>query len=135
VASRQLASRARRAVKEGETPEGLAPSPKVLAVAKRFVAACESGDLDALAAVLAEDAWGAAPAFGRARVVTGLHRVAAGVRLFLGPRSGLRLSVVPLVDEVAVLGTRDAEPVVVVRLLIEGDRVQALRALPVRSER
>lgn len=134
AASRQLASRGRRAVRDGEAPESHDASPQLLRVAERFVAACESGDLDTLAAVLARDVWGAAPGFGRERVVTGIDRVAAGVMRFLGPQSGHALSVVPLGDEVAVLGTRDAEPVLVVRLQVEGDRVQALRAMPVRPD-
>lgn len=135
AASRQLASRARRAVRDGDVPDSDATPPELVVVAERFVSACETGDLESLAGVLASDVWGAATGFGLEQVVTGVDRVARGTMHFLGPEGGVALSVVPLGDEVAVLGTRDAKPAFVVRLLVIGDRVHAIRVLPIDPAR
>jgi len=133
-ASRQLASRARRSVRIGDEPGAYRTSPHLVQVAEQFVAACATGDMKALTKVLAPDAWGAAPAYGRERIVIGGDPVSRGVMHFLGPRRDLQLSVLPLGEEVAVLATREAQPVAVIRLQVDGNQVQALRALPLTDQ-
>jgi RNA polymerase sigma-70 factor (ECF subfamily) len=120
AACRQLASRARRAVRDSG-PDPVAPrvDPDLQDVVERFVAACAGGDLDALARVLHPDVSGWATLGGeRVGSDTGVASVAAGSLHYLGPHSGWRLVPLALDDGMSVVATRDGDPVALIRLLI-----------------
>lgn len=131
AACRQLASRARRGIHRGD-PSGDQPvtPPHLTAVAERFVAACASGDVEGLARVLTPDVAGWATLdLGCVHFASGVDAVSQRLLFFLGPRSGVQLTTIPLHDEVAVLATRRADPVVIARLEVAGDRVRAIRTV------
>lgn len=125
AACRQLASRARRAIRASgsEAAEPTAPPDRRLdQVAERFVTACSNGDVDGLAALLCEDVSGWAMRGGTVlSEVHGVSRVSVLAVSFFGPRS--RWGMVPfgLDDDAAVLITRDGEPAGVLRLIVGED--------------
>jgi RNA polymerase sigma-70 factor, ECF subfamily len=123
-ACRQLASRARRRL-AGAAPVG---PPADHAVARRFIAACASGDQAALVAVLHPDAWGTAE-FGAgvtAPVNHGAPLVAATLLHHLG-RSTMVSHPVPGGPAVLVLlGGRVFGSV---DLTVDGELVTAVRVL------
>jgi len=136
VACRQLASRARRAVRDGgpvprhAEPEG--HDPELRDVVDRFVAACDGGDLDALARTLHPDVAGWATWHGeRVGSDVGAARVAARTLVYLGPDSGWTLTPLPLEDGMGVLAVQDGEPVAVVRLVVDG-RIAAVHSVLLR---
>jgi RNA polymerase sigma-70 factor (ECF subfamily) len=120
AACRQLASRARRAVRDsGPTPVAPPVDPELQGVVETFVAACAGGDLDALARVLHPDVSGWATRGGeRVGSDTGVGPVAAGSLRYLGPHSGWKLAPLALDDGMAVVATRDGDPVALIRLLV-----------------
>ena len=70
---------------------------------------------------------------GLAKAIVGF---AAGVEacsertlFFLGPRSGCLLLPLPLDDDIAVLATREGEPVILIRAEVAGDRIRTLHAV------
>ena len=130
AACRQLASRARRSIREGEAAEAAMVDPAARAVAERFAAACAGGDLRALLRELDPGVSGWATTDGR-RVgfSEGADQVSQRVMFFLGPQSGTELLALPLDGGMAILATRRAEPVAVVRLDVEGDLVRQLHAI------
>lgn len=130
-ACRQLASRARRSIRDSEpsTPR-TAPDPELHAVVESFIAACSGGDLEALARTLHTDVSGWATVDGtRVGFAAGMDAFAERALFFLGPRSGCLLSPLPLDDGTAVVATRDAEPVTLVRLKISDGRIQSMHAV------
>jgi RNA polymerase sigma-70 factor (ECF subfamily) len=130
AACRQLASRARRSIRDGQAAESVAVDPEVVAVAERFAAACAGGDLAALLLELDPGVSGWATVDGR-RVgfAEGAETVAERVLLFLGPQHGVRLLPIPLEGGMAILATRREDPVAVVRLDVEGGRVVRMHAI------
>jgi RNA polymerase sigma-70 factor, ECF subfamily len=130
AACRQLASRARRSIRDGASAAPAPIDPRVAAVAERFAAACAGGDLDALIRELDPDVSGWATVDGR-RVgfAEGIEMVGPRILFFLGPQAGRDLVPIPLEGGVAILASRGADPVAVVRLDIDGDRVRSLHAL------
>ncbi len=130
-ACRQLASRARRAIRDSEpsAPRTVA-DPQLQALVDSFIAASSSGDFAALARTLHPDVSGWATVDGR-RVgfAEGIDAVAARVVFFLGPRSGWLLSPLPLDDGIAVVATRHAEPVALLRLDISDGLVWSMHAM------
>jgi RNA polymerase sigma-70 factor (ECF subfamily) len=130
-ACRQLASRARRSIRDTEpSAPRTAPDPDLQAIAESFIAACAGGDLEALARTLHADVSGWATVDGaRVGFAAGLDTVAERSLFFLGPRSGWLLSTLPLDDGIAVLATRDGEPVAMLRLDISDDLIRALHAV------
>jgi RNA polymerase sigma-70 factor (ECF subfamily) len=131
AACRQLASRARRAVRDSG-PDPVAPrvDPDLQDVVERFVAACAGGDLDALARVLHPDVSGWATLGGeRVGSDTGVERVAAGSLRYLGPHSGWKLAPLVLDEGMAVVATRDGDPVALIRLLIAGGLVTEIHTV------
>jgi len=83
-AARQLASRARRRVRGGDSPESTASLARRRAVAEAFLAASRAGDLQGLLAILDPDvvlhADAAAGPPGRPRELRGAAAVASGAR-------------------------------------------------------
>ena len=92
-ACRQLASRARRHVEANVEPTRFAVEPELHRRAvERFVAACATGDMEALLAVLDEHVDGVAdigpmPAVFRGNAASGAAEVAARALVIFGPRS------------------------------------------------
>lgn len=130
-ACRQVASRARRSIRDSEpSAPRRAPDPDLQAVLERFIAACAGGDLEALARTLHPDVSGWATVDGR-RVgfAAGIDTVAERLLFFLGPRSGWLLSPLPLDDGMAVVATRKGEPVAIARLDISDGLIQALHTV------
>jgi RNA polymerase sigma-70 factor (ECF subfamily) len=86
-AARQLASRARRRVRGGDSPESTASLARRQAVAEAFLAAARAGDLEGLIAILDPDVVLTADAAvvpagaGAPRVLRGSTAVARGARL------------------------------------------------------
>ena len=91
TACRQLASRARRHIRDDVGPARFSVEPADRRrLVDRFMAACVTGDLDGLLAVLDPDVSGQADVggpIGLGPVLRGAERVAAGLLLFLGPES------------------------------------------------
>jgi RNA polymerase sigma-70 factor, ECF subfamily len=91
---RQLARRARQKIADGRPGARFdVESAEHRLVTDKFIAACASGDLNGLLAVLAPDAWGdvdLGPTAAEPRsVVTGAENVAANLLRFWGPGSTL----------------------------------------------
>jgi RNA polymerase sigma-70 factor (ECF subfamily) len=134
AACRQLASRARRAIREsGPTAEAPRTDPELQDVVDSFIAACAGGDLDALARVLHPDVSGWATFHGeRLGFGAGAERVAAGSLRYLGPGSGWTLAPLALDDGMAVVATRDGDPVALIRLLITDGLIAAIHTVLLR---
>ncbi|MDQ4055077.1 MAG: sigma-70 family RNA polymerase sigma factor [Actinomycetota bacterium] len=130
AACRQLASRARRSIRERKAAESTMVDAEARTVAERFAAACAGGDLQALLRELDPGVSGWATVDGR-RVgfAEGADRVAERTLLFLGPQRGTELLALPLEAGMAVLATRRAHPVAVVRLDIEHGKVHRMHAI------
>jgi RNA polymerase sigma-70 factor (ECF subfamily) len=130
-ACRQLASRARRSIRDAEPATAPATSdPELSAVTERFIAACAGGDLAALVRTLHVDVSGWATVDGsRVGFAAGTDTVAQRLLFFLGPRSGWLLSPLPLDDGMAVLATRDGEPTAMLRLDVDGHRIRSMHAV------
>ena len=96
-ACRQLARRARQKITSGQAGPTAAvstsPSAEHRQVTDTFIKACADGDLDALLAVLAPDAWGAidfGPQASPRRVsLVGADRIAPNLLRFWGPPATL----------------------------------------------
>src|SRR5690242_4859772 len=103
---RQLAKRARQKIADGRPGARFdVESAEHRLVTDKFVAACASGDLDGLLAVLAPDAWGDVdfgPAAEPRTVVTGAANVAGNLLRFWGP--GSTLVSYPVGGQPALLG-------------------------------
>ena len=132
AACRQLASRARRAIRdEGATARFVVEPAEQRRVTERFIAACARGDLDGLLAVLDPDVSGEGDvggAVGR-RVVHGAQEVAATLLFFLGPASPTTLLSLPIDGEPGVVALRRDRVAVVFRLTVAGDRVTHIDAI------
>jgi RNA polymerase sigma-70 factor (ECF subfamily) len=130
-ACRQLASRARRSIRGSEpsTPR-TAPDPDLQAVVETFIAACAGGDLEALVRTLHTNVSGWATVDGgQVGFAAGISTVAERLVFFLGPRSGWLLSPLPLDHGMAIVATRDGEPVAMLRLDISDARIQSMHAV------
>lgn len=151
---RQLASRGRRQLRDAAGPPRFSiETSEQRAVTERFIAACTTGDLDALLAVLSPDvsaegedirAWrdllrgwqGAAVDAAswllgpRAKVrrVAKRRAVARGTLRFLGPRLGTTLVSVPTPGDPSVLALLDGKAVALITLTIRDGMIQHLRA-------
>lgn len=140
AACRQLASRARATIRAAEPVAGARTPPRerdLDRVAAGFAAACAEGDLDGLAALLADDVSGWAV---RDEVlldeVRGRDAVAAGATAFFGPRSPWGLVPLALDATPTVLVTRHGEPEGVIRLdLDDHGLIARLRAVLLAGDR
>jgi RNA polymerase sigma-70 factor, ECF subfamily len=134
AACRQLASRARRAIREsGPTADAPRADPELQGVVDSFIAACAGGDLDALARILHRDVSGWATLRGeRVGFDVGAERVAAGSLKYLGPQSGWTLAPLALDDGMAVVATRGGDPVALIRVLITDGLIAAIHTVLLR---
>jgi RNA polymerase sigma-70 factor, ECF subfamily len=122
TACRQLASRARRKVREARDtgPAPVEPAGH-RAATRRFIAACANGDVDELLAVLDPDASGEVDA-RKGLVVRGAERVARNLVRFWA-RPGLVLVSQPWDDGPAVLAFSERKLIGVIGLTIEHERI------------
>jgi RNA polymerase sigma-70 factor (ECF subfamily) len=127
AACRQLASRARRAVRSDVAPDRFSVAPAdQRRVLDRFLAACAAGDLDGLLAVLDPDVDGVADVGGPVgrRVAAGAVTVAALLVRYLGPATGTALLALPgPADEAVLVGRREGEVVLLAILRIRAGRI------------
>jgi RNA polymerase sigma-70 factor, ECF subfamily len=131
AACRQLASRARRSIR-GTDPAAphRAPDPELQAVVERFIAACAGEDLDALARTLHPEVQGWATVDGETiGFAAGIDAVAVRALFFFGPRSGWSLAPLALEDGMALLATRDGEPVAVARVEIRDGLLHSMHSV------
>jgi RNA polymerase sigma-70 factor (ECF subfamily) len=129
---RQLARRARQKIEDsqGGARHDVAPSEHRL-VTEKFIAACATGDLDGLLAVLAPDAWGEVdlgPGDPRTRgVVHGADRVAANLLRFWGPHATLVSH--PVGGDPALLGFIDRVLAGVLVFSMHGEKIQSVHVI------
>jgi RNA polymerase sigma-70 factor, ECF subfamily len=134
AACRQLASRARRQIHSGASPSRFTvETAEQRAVTERFIAACTTGDLEGLLAVLDPDVAGQADIGGPVGLlppVVGQDAVARGTLVFFGPESGMTLLSVPTPGDPSVLALReDGEVFALMTLTIEGGRVAHIHSV------
>jgi RNA polymerase sigma-70 factor, ECF subfamily len=133
AACRQLASRARRQVSSVDNPARFSvESSEQRAVTERFIAACTTGDLDGLLAVLDPDVDGVGDNAGRGgpvRPIVGRDAVARGAMRYIGPESGTALVSVPTPGDPSVLAVRGGEVLAIVTLTVRDGRVAHIDAV------
>jgi RNA polymerase sigma-70 factor (ECF subfamily) len=130
AACRQLASRARRAIRLDE-PRGVAHERGADdLVAERFIAACAGGDLGELLAVLDPEVAGEATLLGAGPITAQSGRVHVAGRLLalFGPTTGRRLLPVPLEGSPGLVAMDGANVVAVVRLEVVDGLVHHIRS-------
>ena len=128
-ACRQLATRARRKIAEGQGARADVASAEHRLVTEKFIAACANGDLDGLLAVLAPDAWGdidLGPEGPAREVVHGAAQIAANLLRFWGPA---RLVSQPLAGQPALLGFRDRDLAGVLVLGMRGELIESVHVI------
>jgi RNA polymerase sigma-70 factor (ECF subfamily) len=129
---RQLARRARQKIEDGQGGARFdIGAAEHRLVTEKFIAACASGDLDGLLAVLAPDAWGdieLGPGDPRARgVVHGAERVARNLLRFWGPHATLVSH--PVGGDPALLGFIDRALAGVLVFTMRGETIQAVHVI------
>ena len=128
AACRQLASRARRTITENVDGPGRfrVESAEQRLVTERFIAACTTGDLGGLLAILDPDVDGVADVGGSVGVVTvtGPADVAAAALRFLGPDSATILLSLPADQEAGVVAVRDGRAVSLLALRVRHGRIR-----------
>jgi RNA polymerase sigma-70 factor, ECF subfamily len=131
AACRQLAARARRTIASDVGGSRFrVESAEQRRVTEQFIAACTTGDLDGLLAILDPDVAGWADLGGGvSRSETGATPVAAGVLRYLGPNSSTTLLSLPAADEAGVVALRDGRIVTIVTLSVREGRIEHIDAL------
>jgi len=130
-ACRQLAKRARQKIAEGQ--QGIrfdVASAEHRLVTEKFIAACATGDLDGLLAVLAPDAWGdvdLGPGVPPLGVVHGAEAVAGNLLRFWGPEAVLVSH--PIAGQPALLGFRGRDLAGVLVFGMRGDLIQSVHVI------
>ncbi len=127
AACRQLAARARRAIATDAGPSRFrVEPPEQRRVTEQFIAACTTGDLDGLLAILDAEVAGEADVGGRVGTVTvtGRSAVATMAMRFLGPDSATTLLSLPGGDEAGVVAARDGQVVSLLSLTVRNGRVE-----------
>ena len=129
---RQLARRARQKIADGRPGTRFdVESAEHRLVTGKFIAACASGDLNGLLAVLAPDAWGDVdfgPTAAEPRsVVTGAQNVAANLLRFWGPSSTLVSQSVG--GQPVLLGFHGRALAVLLVLRMRGGQVEAVHVI------
>jgi RNA polymerase sigma-70 factor (ECF subfamily) len=129
---RQLAKRARQKI--ADSPRGArfdVEAAQHRLVTDTFIAACASGDLDGLLAVLAPDAWGdidLGSAVTEPRsVVTGAENVAANLLRFWGP--GSTLVSYPAGGQPALLGFHGRTLAALLVLRMRDEQIEAVHVI------
>jgi RNA polymerase sigma-70 factor (ECF subfamily) len=137
-ACRQLASRARRAIRSGDDASTPVPAstPEQDAVVERFIAACRGGDLAALMEVLDPDAVGDAVLVGVGPFAhaQGRDEVAARLARLFGPPIAIRLVPWRVEGQPAMFGYARSGVRAVVRLWITDGRVEKIKAFVLRPD-
>lgn len=130
VACRQLARRARQKTSQQPAGRTTVTAAEHRQVSERFIAACSTGDLDGLIAVLAPDAWGAvdlgAESARRPQVTTGGAQVARNLLRFWG---GATFASLPVNGQPAVLGFRGRRLDGVLVFTVDGDLITSVTAI------
>ena len=131
AACRQLAARARRTVSADVGPTRFRVEPaEQRQVTEQFIAACTTGDLDQLLAILDPEVDGWADLGGGVfRSDAGAHRVATGLLRYLGPSASTTLLSLPAVGEAGVIALRDGRIVTIVTLTVREGRIEHIEAL------
>ena len=128
---RQLAKRARQKIADGRPGARFdVESAEHRLVTDKFIAACASGDLGGLLAVLAPDAWGdvdLGPAAEPRPVITGAENIAASLLRFWGPGSTLVSH--PVGGQPALLGFHGRALAALLVLRMRGDQVEAVHVI------
>jgi RNA polymerase sigma-70 factor (ECF subfamily) len=122
-ACRQLASRARRALKAESAAGRFVVEPaEQREVTERFIRACTTGDVDGLLAVLAPDVDGTGDVTAGGRpgrtTVAGAQRISRGVMAYLGPRQGPTLLSMPVGDRAGVVALQDGDVAAIILLSV-----------------
>jgi RNA polymerase sigma-70 factor (ECF subfamily) len=130
-ACRQLAVRARQKIAAGQAGSrvGVTAAEHRL-VTERFIAACATGDMAGLLAVLAPGAWGQVDlgaGLAEPGVVTGAEHVAANLLRYWGP--GAALVSLPGGEQPALLGFRGRVLAGVLLLQLRGPAIEAVQVI------
>jgi RNA polymerase sigma-70 factor (ECF subfamily) len=137
-ACRQLASRARRAIRSGDdTPMTVrSVAPEQDAVVERFIAACRGGDLAALMEVLDPGVVGDAVLVGVGPFAHAEGRDEVAVRLarLFGPPIAIRLVPWRVEGQPAMFGYARSGVRAVVRLWVTNGRVDKIKAYVLRPD-
>lgn len=127
AACRQLASRARRtiATNVGGPARFRVESAEQRQATEQFIAACTTGDLEGLLAILDPDVAGVADVGGRVGTVTvtGRDAVARQTLRFLGPDSSTTLVSLHGGEEAGIVALRDGQIVTLIALAVRDGRV------------
>ena len=131
AACRQLAARARRAITADVGRSRFqVDSAEQRLLTEQFIAACTTGDLDGLLAILDPDVDGWADLGGGAfRRDAGPSSVATGLLRYLGPSSSTTLLSLPAMGEAGVVAVRDGRIITVVMLTVREGRIEHIEAL------
>ena len=129
-ACRQLARRARQKIAAGQPGVRFdVAAAEHRAVTEKFIAACASGDLAGLLAVLAPDAWGdidLGPDGPPRDVVRGAAQIARNLLKFWGPAT---LVSQPVAGQPALLGSRDHDLAGVLVLGMRGELIESVHVI------
>jgi len=129
-ACRQLARRARQKIAAGQPGVRFdVAAAEHRAVTEKFIAACASGDLAGLLAVLAPDAWGdidLGPDGPPRDVVRGAAQIARNLLKFWGPAT---LVSQPVAGQPALLGFRDHNLAGVLVLGMRGELIESVHVI------
>jgi RNA polymerase sigma-70 factor (ECF subfamily) len=138
AACRKLASRARRTIR-ADAGDGrfTVESTEQRRAMDQFAAACTTGDLDGLLAVLDPDVSGVVDlggAIGRRPPVEGRDRVATTTLRFYGPDSSTTLLSLPLAGGAGIVAVRDGSVFALITLRVHGDVIGHLHGVidPIR---
>jgi RNA polymerase sigma-70 factor (ECF subfamily) len=133
VAVRQLASRARRAIRRDRLPATASPRADTRehdVVVERFIAACAGGDIGALVAVLDPEVDGHAELLGFGPIADATGRPAVAQRLIglFGPDSGSHLVPVTVEGEAGFVAYVRGRLAALVRLQTDNGVIRHMRA-------
>jgi RNA polymerase sigma-70 factor (ECF subfamily) len=137
AACRQLASRARRTISADVGPSRFhLESAEQRHLTEQFIAACTTGDIDGLLAILDPDVAGVADVGGPVGVVTvtGDVAVAANTLRFFGPDSSTTLLSLPGGDHVAIVALRSGRLFALLDLRVHHGRIDHIDGLVDRDK-
>ena len=133
AATRKLASRARGAIRDDPEPRFKVTAAQAQSVAERFAAACTSGNIADLAAVLAPDVVGEFDSGGRiagtprtAQLGAELVSIVLGHSLF---GAGADFRVTDINSQPGIIVSLRDQVMVVINLETDGHRIRAIRAI------